>query len=165
MHGESEGLSFEKEPALVEKRPELAPRKKIYVGVMGYSSQKFDIDKAWNMLSQAFDDIRKKYSDFEIWIVSGYTWMGIPALAYGQAKRRHWMTMGIACEKAADYKVFPCDNVLIVGENWGDESPTFLAQCQIFVRVGGGNQSHREIEQAKADRKPVYEYELEALPN
>lgn len=152
---------YEKEPSS-EGKVELEPRKKIYVGVMGYSSQKFDTDKAWNLLGQAFDDIQRKHFGYEIWIVSGYTWMGIPALAYHQAKNRHWMTMGIACKKANEYEVFPCDDVVIVGEDWGDESPTFLAQCQIFVRVGGGKQSHREIEQAKADGKITYEYELEA---
>jgi len=152
---------YEKERA-PEGKVELEPRKKIYVGVMGYSSQKFDTDNAWNLLGQAFDDIQKNYRGFEIWIVSEYTWMGIPALAYHQAKDRGWMTMGIACKKANEYKVFPCDDVVIVGENWGDESPTFLAQCEIFVRVGGGKQSLHEIEQAKAEGKKVYEYELEA---
>lgn len=152
---------YEKEPSS-EGKVELQPKKRLYVGVMGYSSQRFDTDKAWELLGQAFDAIQRVYSDYEIWIVSGYTWMGIPALAYHQARSRHWMTMGIACKSAFEHAVFPCDEVQIVGEKWGDESPTFLAQCQIFVRVGGGKQSHREIEQAKTDGKITYEYELEA---
>lgn len=154
-----DNYKYEKEPS-PEGQVELLPGKKIYVGVMGYSGQKFDATKAQDMLCKAFDAIEKDHQHDNIWVVSGYTNLGIPALAYKEAIRRNWQTMGIACKLASSYAVFPCDEVKLVGENWGDESPTFLAQCQVFVRVGGGKQSHREIEQAKADGKKVYEFEL-----
>ncbi|HBC45369.1 MAG: hypothetical protein UX08_C0008G0002 [Candidatus Collierbacteria bacterium GW2011_GWB1_45_35] len=136
----------------------------ICIGVMGYSGQKFDIEKARVMLNQAFDLFAFQHKGSQFAIVSGYTNLGIPAIAYEIAVERGWTTVGVACAKAKEYDVFPCDEVCIVGENWGDESPTFLNMCQVFVRIGGGKQSRREIAQAKADGKFVYEFDLEALP-
>lgn len=138
--------------------------KSIYVGVMGYSSQKFDVNRANAYLSQAFDLIKIEFPNQPIVIVSGYTNLGIPALAYAEAVHRGWKTAGVACSKAKNYECFPCDEIHIIGENWGDESSSFLNMCQIFIRVGGGRQSLREATQAKVDKKPVYEYELEAQP-
>lgn len=139
------------------------PIKMLRIGVMGYSSQKFNVEEARRLISKSFDELSKECQDCEISVVSGYTKLGIPALAYEEAVRRGWGTVGVACEKANDYEVFPCDEIYIVGKNWGDESPFFLNKCHVFVRIGGGKQSHREAEQAKAMGKQVFEYELEAL--
>lgn len=137
--------------------------KPVFVGIMGYSGQKFDIDRAKQLLCEAFSLIEEKYPNRQIAVVSGYTNLGIPALAYAEATKRGWETIGVACSKAKEYEVFPCNKVYIVGENWGDESPVFLDMCKVFVRVGGGGQSLRECAQAKEDGKTVYEYELEAI--
>jgi hypothetical protein len=140
-------------------------KKNLYVGVMGYSAQKFDIEKAKELLNDAFDRISLENPDKDIFIVSGYTNLGIPGLAYSEAVKRGWKTFGIACKKALDYDVFPCDEKIIIGENWGDESSTFLSQCEIFVRVGGGNQSRREAAVAIDECKFVIEYDLPAIPS
>ena len=84
-------------------------------------------------------------------------------MAYALAKKNGWKTAGIACSKAADYKCFPCDEVTIVGNDWGLESPTFLKKCLIFIRIGGGKQTIKETASAKAMGKLVIEYDLEAL--
>ena len=135
----------------------------VYIGAMGYSGQKFDIEKARIMINQAFDLFETQYADRKLAVVSGYTNLGIPALAYEEATKRGWITVGVACDKANEYEVYPCDEVQIVGDNWGDESASFLVMCHVFVRVGGGKQSMRETAQAKADGKFVYEFELEPL--
>lgn len=139
---------------------------KLSVGVMGYSGAKFNKDRAKQLISEAFDQVVKEYPAHKIIIVSGYTNIGIPALAYAEAIKRGWKTIGVACARAndPDSEVFPCDSVFIVGENWGDESATFLEMCQFFIRVGGGKQSLRETAEAKAEGKTVLEYELAMIP-
>lgn len=138
--------------------------KKMYVGVMGFSGKKFDTELAQVYLEQAFNQVESVANGRRISIVSGYTDLGIPAMAYREAAKRGWETVGIACAKAQDYDVYPCDEVEIVGSNWGEESPTFIAKCEMFVRVGGGAQSFDEVKAARSAKKDVIEYDLEELP-
>ena len=56
------------------------------VGVVGYSAQKFDIEKAKKIIKEVFDQLVARYGD-NITIVSGLTAMGIPLLAYEEAKK------------------------------------------------------------------------------
>ena len=134
----------------------------IVIGVVGYSGQKFDEAEASSLLSKAFDQIVTENPDKEIRVASGYTNVGIPALAYKEAVRRGWKTIGIACAKAFSYDRFPCDDVLIIGTNWGDESQEFLETSDVLVRVGGGKQSLAEVATAKSMGKRVHEFELVA---
>ena len=129
------------------------------VGVVGYSTQKFDVKKAIEIIREVFDDIARKYGN-NITIVSGLTAMGIPLLAYKEAKRRGWKTVGVTCEKANEYEQFPVDEKIIVGEEWGDESETFLSMIDVLVRIGGGKQSHKETQMAKERGISVIEYDL-----
>ena len=64
------------------------------VGVVGYSSQKFDENKARNLLLSVFDDL----ADQNIEVVSGLTAMGVPLIAYQEAQKRGHKTTGIACQ-------------------------------------------------------------------
>ncbi len=89
--------------------------------------------------------------------------MGIPALAYREAVKRGWRTVGVACAKAKDYDLFEVDEKHIVGEEWGDESERFLDMIDMMVKVGGGKQSKEEAEKAKKMGKLVFEYDLEQL--
>lgn len=136
----------------------------VYVGVMGFSGQKFDQERAISYLRQGYSEIKKTFPHNQIVIVSGFTNMGIPGLAYNLAKGQGWKTIGVACAKAWNYEVFPCDEVYIVGKEWSDESPTFLKKCLIFVRVGGGDQTIEETNNAKKMGKKVIEFKLSALP-
>ena len=133
------------------------------IGVVGYSGQKFDEEKAKVILSEVYDKIDSQYGDKKKVIISGLTDLGIPALAYREAVSRGWKTVGIACSKATDYDCFPVDESEIVGEDWGEESETFVNRLEVLVRVGGGNQSMRETAEVKAKGKPVFEYELPAI--
>lgn len=133
----------------------------IKIGVIGYSMQEFDKKKAIEYIKKAFDFIEKQYPDGKKTIISGLTDLGIPALAYREAKRRNWRVEGITCSKALDYIWYPVSDITMVGRNWGDESETFLKAINILVRIGGGEQSMREVEMAKKMRGiDVMEYDL-----
>lgn len=137
------------------------------IGVVGYCPpSRFDEGKALGYLRYAFDNIQSKYPKRPKVVVSGLTNVGVLKLAYEEAKRRRWKTAGVACKKAYEFKNnwFPVDeNPIIVGEEWGEESPTFLETIDMIVRVGGGKQSRRECAETKSMDKEVYEYELELI--
>jgi hypothetical protein len=132
---------------------------KMRIGVIGYSGQAFDEVAAQVILEQAFSVLGPN-PDYmpRWWIVSGYTNLGIPKMAYAYAQAHNFRTMGIACVKAKDYECFPCERVFIVGQEWGDESEAFLAAIDILIRIGGGKQSEKETEMARERGIPIFEY-------
>ncbi len=132
----------------------------VHIGVVGYSLQHFNEEKAAAIIEAAFDELDIIYVGKIKVVVSGLTNMGIPKLAYQEAVSRGWRTVGIACEKANQYELFPVDKQIIVGKKWGDESPTFLNSIDVLIRVGGGEDSMREVNTFKQMGKSVYEYEL-----
>lgn len=95
-----------------------------------------------------------------ITVVSGLTAIGIPLIAYEEAKERCWKTIGIACKKANEYPQFPVDEKIIVGEDWGDESNTFIKIVDKLIRVGGGSQSISEVKKARNKGIAVLEFDL-----
>lgn len=129
------------------------------IGVIGYSAQRFDKDLANKILLE----VLSPYASEPVELISGLTDIGIPALAYRIAESFGWTTAGIACSKASAYTCFPVDRRQIVGDNWGDESKAFLGQLDLLVRVGGGNQSFKEIESAKQAGIGCIEHELPIL--
>ncbi len=137
--------------------------KTLRLGVVGYCPPtKFDEKKALSLLQQAYDLVKENFSNYQITVVSGLTNLGTIKLAYEEAKRRGWKTAGVACKKAFNYKnLFPVDEkTVIVGENWGDESETFINSIDALIRIGGGPQSLKETELARKKGKKVYEYDL-----
>lgn len=117
------------------------------IGVVGYSGQKFDTDKARQLIATGIDALLSMQYDLPVTveIVSGLTDLGVPAIAYRYAVEQGYRTVGVAAKKAANYDLFPVDEKILVGENWGDESPTFLAKIDAMLKVGGGKQSEREF--------------------
>jgi hypothetical protein len=139
--------------------------KTLKIGIVGYSAQEFNRKKAEQLIRDGIEEILKSNKSTYIDIVSGLTNIGIPALAYNYAVKKRYMTTGIACTKAEEYECFPVDTKIIVGEEWGDESETFLRHIDCLLRIGGGKQSIEETETFKK-LKPdntVVEYELEAM--
>jgi hypothetical protein len=135
------------------------------VGLVGYClPTKFDETEAARLVEEALDTIVREYPDVEEFtLVAGLTDMGVQALAYRSARKRGWMTAGVACAKASKYGWYDVDEYAIIGEKWGDESETFLGECDVLVRIGGGEQSHREAKLFAERGGKVYEYELAAL--
>lgn len=134
--------------------------KNLRIGVTGYLTQKFDTDKAERSIREAYDALESEFSYVTKSIISGLTDLGIPALAYREAKTRGWKTVGIACSKAREHICFPVDEKVIVGDEWGDESSTFLNNIDVLIRIGDGKQALRETDDAKALGKKVLEYDL-----
>ena len=97
----------------------------MFIGIVGYSGTKFDQSKGQSLVVEAFDDLETRFGK-DLTIVSGLTMLGIPAMAYKEASKRGFKTVGIACKKAKNYECFECDEIIIVGNKWGDESETFL---------------------------------------
>lgn len=124
------------------------------IGIIGYSAQKFDEVEAKRLIELGLSSLGVQ--DYDI-IVSGLTNLGIPKLTYEIAKERELKTVGIACKLAKDYECFPVDEEIIVGDNWGDESETFLNYIEALIKVGGGKQSEKEYEQFNG---PKIEFEL-----
>ena len=134
------------------------------VGVCGYCPPtKFDESEALRMVRAAYDSVVKEYPERTIQIVSGLTNVGVLALAYAEAARRGWHTVGITSSRALEHPLYPCDEQLIVGTEWGAESPTFVATIDLLIRVGGGKQSHSEVKLVRTSGRPVIEYDLPAL--
>jgi len=137
---------------------------KLYVGVVGYSQQEFDETEATIILEEAFDDIETEYvdnGDFdEIVVVSGLTNIGIPSIAYQVADDRGYETVGIAPDEATEYELYDVDEIYWVGEKFGDESQAFIDMIDIIIRVGGGEQAHKEVEMADDEDISVIEYDL-----
>jgi len=133
---------------------------KLNIGIIGYSAQKFNESKAKKMIKKAFDILEKDNPHEDKIVISGYTDLGIPHIAYHEARKRGWSTIGVACARAKEYPCFPVDKEIIVGNEWGDESQVFLGMIDVLVRIGGGNQSIKETEMAKKMKKRVLEYEL-----
>jgi len=132
----------------------------ISVGVVGYSGAKFDETIAKALMAIALDVVESNHKSDKYELVSGLTDVGIPAIAYRMAEKRGWKLVGIACSKADEYDCYDVDEKIIEGEDWGDESKTFLDRIDVLIRIGGGKQSIEETETAKEKGIDVYEYDL-----
>ena len=154
------------------------------IGVVGYCPPtKYDERKALEHLEEAFARVEADFPNRRIVVVSGATNVGVLAQAYKLATERGYETGGVACEKAANYELFPMtEKPLFVGKHWGDESPVFVngidaikdvdpekvAQylnhphygLDAIVRIGVGPQSIREATAVRAMGKPTYEFDL-----
>jgi hypothetical protein len=139
-------------------------RREIKIGVVGYCPPtKFNEIVAARMIADGYRKVIKDNPDCDFAVVSGLTNVGVLKIAYAQAKRRGWRTVGVACEQAAEHPLFPVDEKIIVGKRWGEESSTFLSMIDVIVRIGNGQQSVQETECMKVIGKPTYEYKLPAL--
>jgi len=133
------------------------------IGVVGYSSSPFDEEKAREYLQHAFDALQREYPGRIYIVVSGLTNLGVPKIAYDEATKRNWKTVGISCSKAYTMECFNVDKRLIVGDDWGDESESFIEQIDVLVRIGGGPQSFNEVTMMRRMNKPIKEYEVALL--
>ncbi|MFA6094714.1 MAG: hypothetical protein WC757_02395 [Candidatus Paceibacterota bacterium] len=138
--------------------------KEVRVGVVGFClPTRFDEVEARRLIRSAYSEVVSLFSDCRIIVVSGLINVGIPAIAYNEACVHGWRTIGVACKRATKHPLFPVNEKIIVGNEWGQESPVFLALLNAMIRVGGGKQSLAETEAIKAKGFPVWEYDLPAI--
>lgn len=132
------------------------------IGFVGYSAGKFDKKEAQKIIDDIFTKLIKAAEEEkeELVIVSGATYMGIPGLIYDKASEYGLKTVGVMCKEGYDCDLYPCDEIYAVGDNWGDESETFINMLDIMYRIGGGPQSQNEVKKAKDKGILVIEFEL-----
>lgn len=128
------------------------------VGIVGYSSDEFDAVQAINLVRKTLDSFNVDGANIEL--VSGLTAMGIPLIAYHIASRYNYKLTGIACKKAFEYELVDVDEIIIVGNDWGDESQAFINYIDILIRIGGNNQSKHEVDLARQKGIQIIEYNL-----
>ncbi len=132
------------------------------VGVVGPGPDtRFDTQRAHALLSRALDTIAASVPDSSFELVAGLTDTGLNAIAYREARRRGYRAAGVACERAKEHAIYPCDrSIVVTGDTWGVESERFLSEIDILVRIGGGEQSRTEARMAQMRNLPLLEYEL-----
>jgi len=141
----------------------------LYVGVCGYVAQEFDEVEAREILEDALDDIEDEYLETEefdeICIVSGLVNKGMPKIAYEVADNRGYNTMAVVPDEIDEIEedLYPVDTIIYEGDKFGDESEKFIDVLDVFIKIGGGNQSEDELELAEKEDISVMDYDLEAL--
>ena len=138
------------------------------LGVAGYSGQKFSEQTARRYLIEGMDEFVQHFEKDpkeKIEIVSGLTDVGIPALAYRIGEQRGYYLVGITAEQGLEYELYPVSKKIIIGQNFGDESPRFLKYIDGLLKVGGGRQSREEYREflTKYPDKWARNFDLEAL--
>ncbi|MFH1047449.1 MAG: hypothetical protein V1738_04055 [Patescibacteria group bacterium] len=138
------------------------PRCAMYIGVVGYlPPSEFDEKEALLRLQQSFDDIDRRWPDQLKAVVSGLTDVGIHAIAYREAERRGWMTVGICCRRAFDHNLYPCAVKVFAGKDFGDDEEVraFTKNLNCLVRIGDGPISRRITEQLRNEGLPIWEHD------
>lgn len=117
------------------------------IGVVGFSRNQFDKKEAILKLRNILEGLVKGQDKKEIEIVSGYTNMGIPRIAYRLADDMGLATVGFSAQQALKVRcgVYPVKKVILEGTYFGDESLKFIQYIDILVRIGGGPQSRKEV--------------------
>lgn len=131
----------------------ISPYKKLKIGVVGYSRPNINEPQARVLLQESFKKfiVQAQVERLEVEIVSGLTNSGVPKVAYELAAQWQLKTVGISAREAleANCGVFPVRKQMIIGETFGDESAYFIQYIDCLTRLGGGDQSLREVEMFK----------------
>lgn len=126
-----------------------SPYKKLKIGVIGYSRPNIDEAQARTHLQACFKQfiVQANVERLQVEIVSGLTNAGVPKVAYELAAQWQIKTVGISAREALQAKsgIFPVMKQMIIGQHFGDESAFFIHYIDCLVRVGGGEQSLKEI--------------------
>lgn len=127
-------------------------KKKLKIGIVGFSRSQFDKPTAILKLRNILEKIVTEKGAENIEIVSGYTNAGVPRIAYQLADDLGVETVGFSAKQALQVRsgVYAVKKVVLIGEKFGDESERFVEYIDWLIRIGGGAQSRREIELFRA---------------
>jgi hypothetical protein len=117
----------------------------VKVGVVGFSGTPFDEAHARQALREILSLFQGQQ---EVEIVSGWSNIGIPRIAYEEAEKLGiGRLVGLAprAVRAQPCGLYSVHKEMLVGETFGDESQTLVDYCDVMVRVGGGPQAFREV--------------------
>jgi len=120
----------------------------VKIGIVGYSGKPFNTTLAQNILKSILVNLKTKYEDKNIELVSGYTNIGVPKIAYEIADDLGITTVGFSAKEAlkVDCGLYPVKKEIIIGKHFGDESKDFIKYIDVLVRIGGGAQSLKEVD-------------------
>lgn len=136
------------------------------VGVAGFSGQwspakleagpalKAAADAATEALRERLTKLKGEHGE-KLVVSSGATMEGVPKIIYDICAEEGIAAMGVACEKAFNYPLGTMRHLVIEGQNWGYESPSFLKTSDEFVLLGGGGQAKREAIAASQEGKKI----------
>ena len=136
------------------------------VGVTGFSGQwseakiaadaglKDAVTAATAALSEYLSDLKSRYGD-KLVISSGATNEGVPKIIYDLCEALEIKAMGVTSAKAYDYPLGKMAYLIVMGADWGEESPTFLNTSDEFIMLGGGGQAKKEAIAASASGKSI----------
>lgn len=125
------------------------------VGVTGFSGQwseekiaasaelAGDVKAAYGALGEKLDALKVQYGD-KLVVSSGATNEGVPKIIYDLCSSKGIAAMGVTSAKAAEYQLGEMKYLIVMGNDWGEESPTFLNTSDEFLMLGGGGQAKRE---------------------
>lgn len=122
---------------------------------------------AWEFINQTFDQIQKDYPANKYILVAGLKYVGVMIPAYRLAANLGWYLVGVACDKAGNFRHYPVHEKHIIGKKWGDESEFFTQYAIksgypfVMVNVAGGKQAARETQIIRDAGGRVYELPLE----
>lgn len=118
------------------------------IGIVGFSRSQFDKKMAILKLRNILEELVAGRDAATIEIISGYTNMGVPRIAYRLADDMGLKTVGFSAKQALRVRagVYPVKEVILVGERFGDESQKFIEYIDVLVRIGGGPQSRKEVD-------------------
>jgi hypothetical protein len=164
--------------------------KQARIGFAGYCPpSKYDKEKALEYICEAFNQIEIDFPDQEKILVSGLSDVETLSMAYNEASRRGWKTAAVTSEKVMESysdQLYPVDEEpIIIGNEWGAESPVFTDGISkilevdknkvnqykahphygldTLIRIGLGPQSIAEATRIRKLGKPTYEFDLPRL--
>jgi hypothetical protein len=119
----------------------------IRIGVTGYSEKQFDKAAAQKLIESIIQQLKAEgVALADASIISGLTNLGVVEASYGAAKKYPDIeTQGVASSNAIFFETAPVDKVVLVGNQWGAESPVFLNTINFLVGIGGGGQAEKEL--------------------
>jgi len=90
------------------------------IGVVGFSRRQFDKKMAILKLRNILEILTLGKDATNIEIISGYTNMGVPRIAYRLADDMGLKTVGFSAKQALRVRagVYPVKEVILVGEYW-----------------------------------------------
>lgn len=132
------------------------------IGVVGYITQKFDEEKARKLLKRIFDKINGKYPKRRKVVISMLVDLGVCSLAYREATRRRWKTVGIENQLVRTYKPFPVNEVVRAETAMHERFSFFTIPLDVVVRIGGSNLDRELCETSRKKDKDIFEVEVKA---
>jgi len=136
------------------------------VGVTGFSGQwsdqkiasdqtiREDALAATSLIRDHLEALKAQYGS-RLVLSSGATMEGVPKIIYQLCEQLGIDAMGVTSAKAIDYQLGKMRYLVVEGDDWGQESATFLRTSDELIMIGGGGQAKREAIAACTEAKPV----------